>query len=103
MRYNINEGKKTFAVRLGCEPGLYAFIDDYANDMGMTRSGVVRRLLLIGARCEFEHGNRAMPSSYNNLQTGPLDATRPLWDIFAELADDNENGKSGREIERDAS
>ena len=39
-------------------------------DMGMSMSAAVRRLVLIGARCEAEHGRSTMPASYNDLHTG---------------------------------
>lgn len=87
MRYRINEGRREFAIRLGCEKGVYLFIHDYAKEMGMSMSGALRRLALIGARCEAEHGNRTMPAAYNNLKTGPdrvnddiFNSTRTLGD-----------------------
>jgi hypothetical protein len=39
-------------------------------DMGMSMSAAVRRLVLIGARCEAEHGRSTMSASYNDLHTG---------------------------------
>lgn len=71
MRYRINEGRKEFAIRVGCEKGVYLFFHDYAKSLGMSASGALRRLALIGARCEAEHGNRTMPAAYDNLKTGP--------------------------------
>lgn len=67
--YRLNEGRRDKAVRLGCEEGLYKFLTDYANDMGMSRSSALRRLALIGAHCEFQHGKAPMPASYQNLVT----------------------------------
>lgn len=73
-RYRINEGKRDQAIRLGCERGLYEFFSDYARDMGMSRSAALRRLALIGARCEAEHGNARMPVSYENLTPATFSA-----------------------------
>lgn len=67
MRYQVNSGKREFAIRLGCEAGLYDFISDYARHLGMSRSAALRRLALIGARCEKEHGTMIMPASYGGL------------------------------------
>jgi hypothetical protein len=69
-RYPTNEGKREYAIRLGCERGIYLFIGDYAKIMGMSMSGALRRLVLIGARCEAEHGKATMPASYGELQLG---------------------------------
>lgn len=73
MKYVINEGRRDHAIRMGCEAGLYQFVHDYAEEMGMSASAAARRLVLIGARCEAEHGNRPMPVSYGKLRTGPRD------------------------------
>lgn len=74
MKYRINEGKRDQAIRLGCERGLYEFFTDYARDMGMSRSAALRRLALIGARCETEHGGARMPASYENLTPATFSA-----------------------------
>lgn len=88
-RYRINEGKRDNAIRLGCEKGLYEFFTDYANDMGMSRSAALRRLALIGARCEAEHGSARMPASYQNLtpatfsaEDSPIDNLIPIKNDF---------------------
>lgn len=73
-KYRINEGKRDQAIRLGCERGLYDFFSDYARDMGMSRSAALRRLALIGARCEKEHGHAVMPASYENLTPATFSA-----------------------------
>lgn len=65
MKYKINEGPREYAIRVGCERGFYLFIHDYAEDMGMSKSAALRRLALIGARCEKEHANLTMPESLN--------------------------------------
>jgi hypothetical protein len=52
---------------MGCEQGLYDFVGDYAKSMGMSYSAGLRRLALIGARCEAEHGKATMPASYGEL------------------------------------
>ena len=70
MKYSVNQGKRDFAIRMGCEAGVYQFVHDYATEMGMSASGALRRLALIGARCEAEHGNATMPGSYYGLRTG---------------------------------
>ena len=76
-RYRVNEGKREYAIRLGCEKGVYLFVHDYAEEMGMSMSGALRRLLLIGARCEAEHGKQTMPASYYGLSTGPKEVNEP--------------------------
>lgn len=82
MKYAINQGTRAFAVRLGCERGLYLFIHDYAQEMGMSMSAAVRRLVLIGARCESEHGNQTMPASFDGLRTGSKDFDDALEEEF---------------------
>lgn len=67
MKYPVNQGNRDYAIRLGCEKGIYQFITDYANDMGMSMSAAVRRLVLIGAYCEAEHGAKSMPTSWKSL------------------------------------
>lgn len=71
MKYSVNSGNRDFAIRLGCEEGVYKFITDYAADMGMSRSSALRRLALIGARCEKEHGLARMPASYSQIAYDP--------------------------------
>lgn len=78
MKYDVNKGNRDYAIRLGCEAGVYQFIHDYAKEMGMSASAALRRLALIGARCESEHGNQTMPASYGELQLGPKDLTPPV-------------------------
>lgn len=68
MNYPINTGKRNNYIRVGCEEGLYQFIHDYAEEMGMSISSSARRLMLIGARCEADHGKAIMPASYRNLR-----------------------------------
>ena len=82
MKYTINQGRRDYAVRLGVEHGLYLFIHDYAREMGMSMSAAVRRLVLIGARCESEHGNATMPASFDGLRTGTKDFDE---EFFGEL------------------
>ena len=50
MKHTINQGNKSYAVRLGCERGLYMFLREYSKEMQISMSSVVRRLVLIGAR-----------------------------------------------------
>ena len=64
--YPIN-GNRSKAIRLGLEPGLYEFICDYAEFVGMSRSSAVRRLTILGARCEADHGNARMPGSFEAI------------------------------------
>lgn len=71
FRYAVNEGNRDKAIRVGVEIGLYRFIKDYAADMGTSMSAAVRRLILIGARCEKEHGLARMPASYDMLFYDP--------------------------------
>lgn len=70
MKYAVNEGPRDHPVRVGCESGVYQFFFDYSQEMGMSMSSAVRRLALIGARCEAEHGKATMPASYDKLRTG---------------------------------
>lgn len=88
--YPINQGNRDYAIRLGCERGLYEFVKDYANDMGMSNSSAVRRLVLIGARCEKEHGKARMPSSYNNLE--PPNLSEIMGDNSFDWSEGDENG-----------
>lgn len=80
MKYSVQVGIRNKAIRLGCEEGLYDFISDYANDIGTSRSAAVRRLVLIGARCEFEHGNARMPASFNDLFFDPEEIAQEVKD-----------------------
>lgn len=78
MKYDVNKGTRDHAIRVGCETGFYQFAHDYAKQMGMSASAAVRRLALIGARCESEHGNQTMPASLGELNLGPDDLTPPV-------------------------
>ena len=69
--YPIN-GNRTKAIRLGLEPGLYEFICDYAEFVGMSRSSAVRRLTILGARCEADHGNARMPGSFDAISSAAV-------------------------------
>jgi hypothetical protein len=71
VKYDVNQGKRDYAIRMGCEAGVYQFVHDYAEAMGMSASAATRRLVMIGARCESEHGHQTMPASYDGLRTGP--------------------------------
>lgn len=84
MKYSVNEGRRDFAIRMGCERGVYQFVHDYANEMGMSASGALRRLALIGARCESEHGKQTMPASYDGLATGPRELNDDPFKEFNE-------------------
>ncbi len=64
----INQGGRDWAIRLQCEKAIYDFITDYANDMGMSRSSTVRRLVLIGAYCEANHSAKIMPKTYEEIK-----------------------------------
>lgn len=63
----INEGTRDKAIRVGLEEQLYYFFVDYAQEMGISRSAALRRLALIGAKCEAEHGNQPMPAAYDTI------------------------------------
>lgn len=89
--YRINRGIRDQAIRMGCEIGLKEFIHDYALEMGMSDSATLRRLALIGARCEKEHGRARMPSSYQNLELPNIDK------IMAEI-EDEDNGNSALRV-----
>jgi hypothetical protein len=69
LSYPINQGKRDRAIRMGVEQGLWDFINDYSVEMGISLSTATRRLVLIGARCEAEHGKARMPASYRNLRS----------------------------------
>ena len=66
-KYAVNEGNRDHHVSAGLERGIFRFVVDYARQMGMTKSGAVRRLILIGAFCEAEHGNASLPASYSDI------------------------------------
>ena len=68
MKYTVNDGNRDYAIRMGCERGVYHFVSDYADAMGISMSSAVRRLVLIGAHCESEHGRQTMPASYGELK-----------------------------------
>lgn len=76
--YGVNQGNRDKAIRLGCEAGVYDFIRDYALDMGISMSSAVRRLVLIGARCEGEHGQARMPASYKAVRYDPSELVEEL-------------------------
>lgn len=78
MKHTINQGNRDYAVRVGLEYGVYLFIKEYADEIGLSRSAAVRRLILIGARCEAEHGNATMPAAYNDLQVGSRELNEQL-------------------------
>lgn len=79
-QYKINEGLRNCKVVIGCERGLYNFIVDYSEDLGLTMSGAMRRLILLGARCEAVHGLHAMPGSYVSLFKGVQKETQKALD-----------------------
>lgn len=76
VKYPVNQGNRQGAVRVGLEPTLKQFIEDYARDIGMSHSAACRRLILIGARCEVEHGKSTMPISYDNIFYDPNEAVK---------------------------
>lgn len=82
MTYPVNQGNRDRAIRLGCEAGVYNFIRDYALDMGVSMSAAVRRLVLIGARCEGEHGKARMPASYRAIRYDPSEIESDLHHPF---------------------
>lgn len=65
--YSTNMGKREYPIRVGLERGVYEFVVDYAADLGMSLSAATRRLVLLGARCESEHGHVRMPQSFSKL------------------------------------
>jgi len=69
MTFPINKGPRNKAVRIGIEQGLYDFIEEYSIEMGMSMSAACRRMILIGARCEADHGKATMPATYRNLRS----------------------------------
>lgn len=66
-KYPVNQGVRKGAIRVSVEETLKQFIADYADDIGLSHSGACRRLILIGARCESEHGKATMPISYDSI------------------------------------
>jgi hypothetical protein len=81
-QYSVNQGNRDYAIRMGCEQGVYKFVSDYARDMGISRSAAVRRLVLIGARCEGEHGQARMPASYASIRYDPSEIHDELHHPF---------------------
>lgn len=65
--YDVNAGLRDNALGAMVERGIYSFVNDYATNMGMTKSAAVRRLILIGAYCEVNHGNQSLPASYDGV------------------------------------
>ena len=65
--YSTNMGRREYPIRVGLERGVYEFVVDYAADLGMSLSAATRRLVLLGARCESEHGHVRMPQSFDKL------------------------------------
>lgn len=63
-KYSVNQNIKRYFVRSSVEEGLRDFIQDYANDLGTSVSSAMRRLILLGAHCEEQHGHTKMPVSY---------------------------------------
>lgn len=61
MKYAINQGNRDRTLSWTCELGLELFLRDYAREMGISLSSAIRRLVLIGARCEKEH-SKSVPS-----------------------------------------
>jgi hypothetical protein len=99
MRYAVNEGPRDQAIRVGLEAGIKQFIEDYAADMGMSASGAARRLILIGSRCEAEHGNARMPASYKTLFYDPEERTKEAEENVKMLSDKPEEEFDWGEIE----
>ena len=80
--YNINKGKREYPIRVGLERGVYDFVTDYAADLGMSLSAATRRLILMGARCESEHGHVRMPQSFDKLQKQKTEIEMLLEDEY---------------------
>lgn len=80
--YLPNEGKREYAIRVGIEKGIYNFVTDYAADLGMSLSAASRRLILLGARCESEHGHVRMPQSFDKLEKQKTEIEMILEDEF---------------------
>lgn len=80
--YLPNEGKREYPIRVGLEKGVYNFVTDYAADLGMSLSAATRRLILLGARCESEHGHVRMPQSFDKLEKQKSDLEMILEDEF---------------------
>ena len=80
--YLPNEGKREYPIRVGLEKGVYNFVTDYAADLGMSLSAATRRLILLGARCESEHGHVRMPQSFGKLEKQKSDLEMILEDEF---------------------
>ncbi len=82
-KYAVNEGRRDHAIRVGCESGFYAFVVDYSEQMGMSMSAALRRLALIGANCEAQHGNQTMPASYAGIVETGVDIARDSKDPWS--------------------
>lgn len=80
-KYSINQGLRKYAVRVGLERGIYSFLADYALEMGMSLSSAGRRLIILGARCESEHGHVKMPMSIENITKPQKEIDYLLKDI----------------------
>lgn len=80
--YLPNEGKREHPIRVGLERGVYHFVADYAADLGMSLSAAARRLILLGARCESEHGHVRMPQSFDKLEKQKTELQMILEDEF---------------------
>lgn len=63
----MNKSNKSEHLRLNVEPELKEFMEDYAANLGVSLSAAIRRLVLIGANCETEHGQTRMPISYDTF------------------------------------
>ena len=80
--YLPNEGKREYPIRVGSERGVYDFVTDYAADLGMSLSAATRRLVLLGARCESEHGHVRMPQSFDKLEKQKTEIEMILEDEY---------------------
>ncbi|QGJ90122.1 hypothetical protein HWC80_gp090 [Mycobacterium phage Indlulamithi] len=91
MRYAVNQGPRSEAVRVGMEVALKQFVVDYAADMGMSESAAARRMILIGARCEAEHGNARMPASFAQLFYDSETAAREVDEAVKQYEQDGKD------------
>lgn len=80
--YSPNQGKREYPIRVGLERGVYDFVTDYAADLGMSLSAATRRLILLGARCESEHGHVRMPQSFDKLEKQKTEIEMILEDEY---------------------
>jgi hypothetical protein len=76
--------RKYKVTAFAMDPELKAFIMDYAAALGISRSAAVRRLTILGARCEAEHAKMVMPQTYNVID---LDNIRNITTIKADASD----------------